>query len=481
MDQQPALSEREREVVKVLLLGKSNKQIAQALGISTHTVEFHLGNIYTKLHINSRSEAILLLSRMQLGESTGMVTGDELREDPVDFRCEQVHNRGKSFFSKWRLSMKTQLYLGTGLFVVLLIITVYALGRNKEEPILDQPIEAISQSNLVFNNTRTPETLTPSPYPTLTAREQIVARIVTLAADYDQAVNTEMQNGEVSTSTDPKTGQQIIRFEGRSMEIISKLHDEFTRELRDLNDQYKLLYLADMQPTPFPTRQTADENDKYYQQLLDEYPAFFDQVLHEGPTVRVYDPSEGKYFNMVIGDAYAKSEIMASSMETLRLAPVMSAVNQDADINLIRQVMDKPDLELTFVGILNLANAPWIDAAGYTDNTGTKYWVAIEGGRLAQIEPPYAPEVPAMEVKSIDEVRPIAEQFAQDNSPRYAQLKSELTYEEGNKGDIYFFTWSYRNKDWTGTDWMMMPPFLQIGFSADGKITTYINTLDLFH
>ncbi|MFZ2097730.1 MAG: hypothetical protein WAV05_13955 [Anaerolineales bacterium] len=376
--------------------------------------------------------------------------------------------------------MKTQLYLGTGLFAILLIITVYALGRNKEEPILDQPTEAISQSNLLITNTQTPARATPIPSPTLTAREQIVAKIVKLAADYDQAVNTEMQNGEVSTSTDPKTGQQIIRFEGKSMETISKLHEEFTRELRDLNDQYKLLYIADMQPTPFPTKQTPDENDQYYQQLLDEYPAFFDQVLKEGPTVRVYDPSEGKYFNILIGDGYAKSEIMSSSMDTLRLAPVMAAVNQNADINLIRQVMDKPDLELTFVGILNLANAPWIDAAVYDDDIGTKYWVSIEGDRLAQIEPPYAPEVPAMEVKSIDEVRPIAEQFAQNNSPQYAQFKSELTYEEGNKGDIYFFTWSYRNKDWTGTDWMMMPPFLQIGMSADGKISTYINTLDLF-
>lgn len=61
------------------------------------------------------------------------------------------------------------------------------------------------------------------------------------------------------------------------------------------------------------------------------------------------------------------------------------------------------------------------------------------------------------------------------------QLKSELVYEEGNKGDIYFFQWSYRNKDWTGSNWMMMPPFLQIGLSADGKITTNINTLNLFH
>lgn len=42
------LSEREKEVTEFLLQGKSNKQIALALGISTSTVEYHLKNIYKK-------------------------------------------------------------------------------------------------------------------------------------------------------------------------------------------------------------------------------------------------------------------------------------------------------------------------------------------------------------------------------------------------------------------------------------------------
>lgn len=45
---------------------------------------------------------------------------------------------------------------------------------------------------------------------------------------------------------------------------------------------------------------------------------------------------------------------------------------------------------------------------------------------------------------------------------------------------IYFFTWTYRAKDWSGTDWAMMPPFLQVGVLMDGQIVTYINTLDLY-
>jgi DNA-binding NarL/FixJ family response regulator len=45
------LSEREKDVGRVLSQGKSNKRIALELGLSTRTVEFHLGNIYTKVSI----------------------------------------------------------------------------------------------------------------------------------------------------------------------------------------------------------------------------------------------------------------------------------------------------------------------------------------------------------------------------------------------------------------------------------------------
>ncbi len=75
MIQQDLFSDRERDVVRLLLQGKSNKQIALALAISERTVEFHLKNIYAKLGVRSRTEAIL-----KLGKSTG----DKLREPTVD-------------------------------------------------------------------------------------------------------------------------------------------------------------------------------------------------------------------------------------------------------------------------------------------------------------------------------------------------------------------------------------------------------------
>ncbi len=55
------LSNRERDVVKLLQEGKSNKLIASALHITENTVEFHLKNIYSKVQVNSRTELIIKL------------------------------------------------------------------------------------------------------------------------------------------------------------------------------------------------------------------------------------------------------------------------------------------------------------------------------------------------------------------------------------------------------------------------------------
>ena len=55
------LSNREKEVVELLLQGKSNKMIALSLGITDRTVEFHLRNIYDKYQVRTRTELILLL------------------------------------------------------------------------------------------------------------------------------------------------------------------------------------------------------------------------------------------------------------------------------------------------------------------------------------------------------------------------------------------------------------------------------------
>lgn len=55
-----SLSSREMEVLLELSLGLSNKEIARTLDMTEHTVKFHLKNIFKKLSINRRTEALIV-------------------------------------------------------------------------------------------------------------------------------------------------------------------------------------------------------------------------------------------------------------------------------------------------------------------------------------------------------------------------------------------------------------------------------------
>jgi DNA-binding NarL/FixJ family response regulator len=54
------LTPREIEVLELLAAGRSNRQIAAVLSISTHTVKFHISSIYGKLNAANRAEAVKL-------------------------------------------------------------------------------------------------------------------------------------------------------------------------------------------------------------------------------------------------------------------------------------------------------------------------------------------------------------------------------------------------------------------------------------
>jgi DNA-binding NarL/FixJ family response regulator len=55
---QNKLTERERDVLRLMCQGLSTKQIADTLKLSYHTIDTHVRNIYTKLKVHSRSEAV---------------------------------------------------------------------------------------------------------------------------------------------------------------------------------------------------------------------------------------------------------------------------------------------------------------------------------------------------------------------------------------------------------------------------------------
>ena len=52
------LTEREIQILGLLSTGLANKQVAAELGISEHTVKFHVSSVYTKLNVGNRAEAV---------------------------------------------------------------------------------------------------------------------------------------------------------------------------------------------------------------------------------------------------------------------------------------------------------------------------------------------------------------------------------------------------------------------------------------
>lgn len=64
--QEYRLSAREVEILNALVNGDTYKELAQRLIISVETVRSHLKNIYEKLHVNSKSEAVALALKQKI-------------------------------------------------------------------------------------------------------------------------------------------------------------------------------------------------------------------------------------------------------------------------------------------------------------------------------------------------------------------------------------------------------------------------------
>lgn len=60
------LSERETEILKLLSKGLNYKEVADIVFLSPHTVKTHIKNIYAKLHVNNRAEAIYKAIKQKL-------------------------------------------------------------------------------------------------------------------------------------------------------------------------------------------------------------------------------------------------------------------------------------------------------------------------------------------------------------------------------------------------------------------------------
>ena len=65
------LTTREKEILKFMVKGLSNKEIAKRLFLSDSTIQFHISNILNKLGVSKRTEAVYLALKQKLVELPG--------------------------------------------------------------------------------------------------------------------------------------------------------------------------------------------------------------------------------------------------------------------------------------------------------------------------------------------------------------------------------------------------------------------------
>ncbi|MDH5749274.1 MAG: response regulator transcription factor [Rhodospirillales bacterium] len=63
-----SLTSREQELLSALSMGRTNSQIALELSISLNTVKFHLKNLYGKLSVNNRAQAVACYLKSHSGD-----------------------------------------------------------------------------------------------------------------------------------------------------------------------------------------------------------------------------------------------------------------------------------------------------------------------------------------------------------------------------------------------------------------------------
>lgn len=85
------LSERELDVLALVVKGASNKEIAQTLFISPNTVKVHLRNIYTKLGVSTRTEATVTAVEKKLITLSGDISPAEAESEAENKDLEDLN------------------------------------------------------------------------------------------------------------------------------------------------------------------------------------------------------------------------------------------------------------------------------------------------------------------------------------------------------------------------------------------------------
>jgi hypothetical protein len=174
-----------------------------------------------------------------------------------------------------------------------------------------------------------------------------------------------------------------------------------------------------------------------------------------------------------IPPTFIPEPISTATLIPLTISPQISAIEK------IRTDLELPELPLDFVEKTGMINSPSgsVDVVIYQDSDGRKYSVNAETNQVVEIDarillPKHGDAIP--QTYSMEVLKSRAMKYIKATIPDFENLQSSWQYEEGGKGDVYFFTW-YGSM----TSGSMNRPFAQIGFHKNGLLFAYYNTLFL--
>ena len=198
--------------------------------------------------------------------------------------------------------------------------------------------------------------------------------------------------------------------------------------------------------------------------------SWFDQWKDQAVSLR--DANSMAYME----EHYPKTALMLVMASSVSDNTVSDAAQ--AAIDEVRLVLALPLSPLEFVKDGSMINSPSgaLKVAFYQDTEGRQYSYAPETGRVVEIDARAILSARSTETSSepASDLEKMASVYAQSISPDFEARQSSLSFEAGEKGDKYFFTWYGEMQSGK-----MNRPFLQFGMSKDGTLFAYYNTLDL--
>lgn len=140
------LSDREIEVLQLVGQGKSNKEIAVDLNISINTVKVHIGNIFQKINVASRTEATLFAIEHGIIKSPASSTLEIEEEAPIVQVVEEIPTPVVFFRRNRWIILVLGVLLLAGLYF-LVVKPAFLMSRNPPSGISQQNWETLASLN----------------------------------------------------------------------------------------------------------------------------------------------------------------------------------------------------------------------------------------------------------------------------------------------------------------------------------------------